>query len=305
MIRYIDGDLFQSPAQTLVNTVNTVGVMGKGVALQFKRFYPEMFSAYQAECREGRLTIGSLMLWRTTGKWVLNFPTKQDWKRPSKVEYIEQGLERFTKAYRAMGIRSIAFPPLGCGNGELDFSSQVQPLMERYLKDLPLDVFIYRPLPKGAVPEHHDVNGMRRWLLEQPALLPASEVWIDLTELFATPRAIPTLRGRAETIVSYDSALDQFRASAGERSFVVHLDDLRVAWESMRSYGVVSAPLAFARSIELGRILVAMLLQLPYTARVTIGESLDRLSFNPEVAVQITPKRRAAHTPVEQPSLAL
>ena len=305
MIRYIDGDLFQSPAQTLVNTVNTVGVMGKGIALQFKRFYPEMFTAYQAECREGRLKIGTLMLWRTTGKWVLNFPTKTDWKRPSRVEYIEQGLERFARAYRPMGIRSIAFPPLGCGNGELDFTSQVQPLMERYLRDLPLDVFIYRPLPKGAVPEHHDLPGMRRWLLEQPALLPACEVWEDLQALFSTERSIPTLSGRAEALVSYEPTLKQFRAVIGERHFVIHEDDLSVAWDSMRSYGVVSAPLAFARTIELGRILVAMLLQLPYTARVTIGESLDKLNFNPEVAVQLVPSSASSGRRAEQPSLAL
>jgi len=134
MLTYVTGDLFESPAQTLVNTVNTVGVMGKGIALRFKQIYPEMFAKYQELCESGQFTIGQLYLWRTPNKWVLNFPTKEHWRRPSKLQYIEAGLEKFVEGYQDAGISSIAFPPLGCGNGELDFD-EVRPLASLIVAD--------------------------------------------------------------------------------------------------------------------------------------------------------------------------
>ncbi|MFH1086302.1 MAG: macro domain-containing protein, partial [Chloroflexota bacterium] len=117
MILYVTGSLFQSPAQVLVNTVNTVGVMGKGVALEFKRLYPDMFAEYRRLCETGQLAVGKLWLYRSPNKWILNFPTKEHWRNPSRVEYVETGLDAFRRNYSRMGIRSIAFPPLGCGNG--------------------------------------------------------------------------------------------------------------------------------------------------------------------------------------------
>lgn len=133
MITYLKGDIFSSPAQVLVNTVNTVGVMGKGVALEFKKRYPEMFSAYERVCKAKQLEIGKLFLWKGPEKWVLMFPTKVHWRNPSKIEYIEAGLQKFSATYADKGITSAAFPRLGCGNGGLDWK-QVQPLMEQYLK---------------------------------------------------------------------------------------------------------------------------------------------------------------------------
>lgn len=117
MITYIEGDLFNSPAQVLVNTVNTVGVMGKGIALEFKKRYPEMFKQYKKMCDEHKLTIGRLMLWYEQDHWLLQFPTKENWRNPSKIEYIEKGLAAFVKKYADYNISSIAFPKLGCGNG--------------------------------------------------------------------------------------------------------------------------------------------------------------------------------------------
>jgi O-acetyl-ADP-ribose deacetylase (regulator of RNase III) len=143
MILYVSSSLFTSPAQVLVNTVNTVGVMGKGIALEFKKLYPEMFREYQELCETGKLSIGKLHLFKSPNKWVLNFPTKQHWRHPSKVEYIEAGLVEFSRRYAQWGIHSIAFPALGCGNGRLDFASQVQPVMHKYLGRLPIEVFIH------------------------------------------------------------------------------------------------------------------------------------------------------------------
>lgn len=143
MITYVDGDLFTSPAKVLVNTVNTVGVMGKGIAYDFKRIYPEMFKLYQDFCENGTLEIGKLWLYKTPHKWILNFPTKTHWRGKSKVEYIEAGLKDFVDIYVSKGIESVSFPMLGCGNGGLDWDSQVRPLMENYLKSLPIDVRIH------------------------------------------------------------------------------------------------------------------------------------------------------------------
>jgi len=148
MLKYVEGSLFFSPALAQVNTVNTVGVMGKGIALEFKRQYPAMFEEYKRLCRTGSLQIGTLYYYRAVSRVVINFPTKTHWRFPSKPEYIEAGLQEFVRTYRDMGITSVAFPALGSGNGGLDFPTQVQPLMEQYLRGLPkISIEVYLPSP--------------------------------------------------------------------------------------------------------------------------------------------------------------
>ena len=142
MITTVTGNLLDSTAQTFVNPVNTVGVMGKGLARAFKHNYPDMFAQYKHYCDDGRLDIGKLHLYKTSAKWILNFPTKKHWRSKSKLEYIELGLQKFVDTYEQQGITSIAFPQLGCGLGGLLWDD-VRPVMERYLNDLPIDVFIY------------------------------------------------------------------------------------------------------------------------------------------------------------------
>ena len=117
MITYVASDIFDSPAKVLVNTVNTVGVMGKGIAKVFKAVYPEMFKEYQALCETRQFDIGQLWLYKAPNRWVLNFPTKRHWRNPSKVEFLEQGLAKFANSFSDYGITSVAFPLLGCGNG--------------------------------------------------------------------------------------------------------------------------------------------------------------------------------------------
>lgn len=163
MIEYVEGNIFDSPAQVIVNTVNTVGVMGKGIALEFKNRYPQMFEKYKTACEKHMLTIGKLMLVSAPDHMLLLFPTKENWRYPSKISYIEQGLKRFCDNYAQRGITSIAFPKLGCGNGELDWN-EVHPLMERYLKDLPIDVYIYLDKGKQEEPEHKHPKEMQEWL---------------------------------------------------------------------------------------------------------------------------------------------
>jgi O-acetyl-ADP-ribose deacetylase (regulator of RNase III) len=143
MITYVEGDLFQSPARALVNPVNTAGVMGKGLALEFKRRYPAMFEQYRDLCEKKQLDVGQLWIFKTPDKWILNFPTKKHWRQKSEVEYIEAGLERFVAIYQEEGIDSIAFPQLGCGSGQLDWETQVRSLMEKYLGSLPIPIHIH------------------------------------------------------------------------------------------------------------------------------------------------------------------
>ena len=143
MISYVTGDLLKSPAQTLVNPVNTVGVMGKGLALQFKKAYPAMFTEYKTRCEQGRLDVGTLWLHKSSDRWILNFPTKKHWRGKSKIAYIEAGLQTFVTTYADEGITSAAFPMLGCGAGGLDWETQVKPVMEHYLSPLPIEILVY------------------------------------------------------------------------------------------------------------------------------------------------------------------
>ena len=107
MIHYVSGNIFDSPAQTLVNPVNTVGVMGKGLALEFRRRYPNMFDEYKKQCRDGWLHVGDLMLWRAKDHFVLNFPTKKHWKDPSSLIYVEAGLLSFVMAFHLLHFQSL------------------------------------------------------------------------------------------------------------------------------------------------------------------------------------------------------
>lgn len=142
MIIYTHGNIFNGPTQTIVNPVNTVGVMGKGLALQFKNMYPIMFEKYRNACSSKLLEVGKLMLIKDYKHWILLFPTKEDWRNPSKIEYIEEGLKKFVATYETKGITSISFTRLGCGCGGLDWDD-VKPVMEKYLQPLPIVVYTY------------------------------------------------------------------------------------------------------------------------------------------------------------------
>jgi len=151
MFRALIGDLFASEAQTLVNTVNCVGVMGKGVALEFKKRFPSLFEDYAARCERREVRLGEPYVYRGKGgKLVVNFPTKGHWRSPSRLADIEAGMNYFVKHYAEWGITSIAFPPLGCGNGGLEWT-EVGPLVYGKLHRLPIAIEIYAPY---GTPKH-------------------------------------------------------------------------------------------------------------------------------------------------------
>lgn len=139
------GDIFESNCATLVNTVNCVGVMGKGIALEFKKRYPDMYFDYVRRCNIGMIKIGEPYLYvNEDGSKILNFPTKDHWRSPSRLSYVVEGLDWFIRNYEQLQIKSIAFPPLGCGNGGLSWDV-VGPIMYQKLKNLPIKVEIYAP----------------------------------------------------------------------------------------------------------------------------------------------------------------
>jgi O-acetyl-ADP-ribose deacetylase (regulator of RNase III) len=149
MIRYETGNLLDAATEALVNTVNTVGVMGKGVALMFKESYPENFRSYAEAVAAGEVQPGKMFVSERRAlhgpKWIINFPTKQHWRGKSRIEWIESGLDDLVRVVRDKGIRSIAIPPLGCGHGGLDWRD-VRPLIEKKLNVLDdVEVVVYEP----------------------------------------------------------------------------------------------------------------------------------------------------------------
>ena len=150
MITYVKGDIFESGCEALVNPVNTEGVMGKGLALEFKKRFPENYFLYKLECEAGFMDIGSILPYYENGTWVLNFPTKDYWRDPSEVYMIEDGLVALREWISFgekihPGPKSIAIPALGCGLGGLSWA-QVKQMIERHLSGFKaLDIKVYEP----------------------------------------------------------------------------------------------------------------------------------------------------------------
>ena len=177
------GDLLQADVEAIVNTVNTVGVMGKGIALQFKQAFPENFVAYaraakRAEIQPGRMFVHPTGL-LTNPRFIINFPTKRHWRGHSRMEDIESGLLALVEEIRRRGIRSIAIPPLGCGNGGLDWDD-VRPRIVSALVAVP-DVRVLLFAPRGAPAADQMPVGTRR-----PAWTPARALLVKLMEQYAS-----------------------------------------------------------------------------------------------------------------------
>jgi O-acetyl-ADP-ribose deacetylase (regulator of RNase III)/uncharacterized protein YwgA len=149
MLKFITGDMLRAKVDALVNTVNTVGVMGKGIALQFKEAFPQNNKIYIEACKKRELEPGKLLaVWDNNlllgKKLIINFPTKTHWRQPSKYEYIESGLQALIVLIEKENIQSVALPPLGCGNGGLDWA-KVKPMIVKYLGELSLQILVYEP----------------------------------------------------------------------------------------------------------------------------------------------------------------
>jgi O-acetyl-ADP-ribose deacetylase (regulator of RNase III) len=151
MIVETTGNLFEANAEALINAVNCVGIMGKGIALQFKQKFPaDYFKAYKIACQNGELAIGSVQVFelenaQTNLRYIINFPTKRHWREQSRIADIERGLQSLVKAVELYGIKSVAMPALGCGLGGLDYA-EVKSLIEKAFADLPkVEILLFVP----------------------------------------------------------------------------------------------------------------------------------------------------------------
>jgi O-acetyl-ADP-ribose deacetylase (regulator of RNase III) len=148
VVELVTGNLLEADAEALVNTVNTKGVMGKGVALQFKRAFPENYKAYRAACAAGRVQLGRMFVFDSgrieRPRYIINFPTKEHWRSRSRLADIDTGLDDLRRVLTELEIESVAVPPLGCGLGGLRWAD-VRPRIERALGTLPIRVLVYEP----------------------------------------------------------------------------------------------------------------------------------------------------------------
>lgn len=289
MITYVVCDLFASPARTLVNTVNTVGVMGKGIAKDFKSIYPEMFARYQELCEKGQFDVGQLWLYRTTNKWVLNFPTKKHWRSPSNPEYIESGLKTFAATYHAYGITDISFPLLGCGNGELDWETQVRPLMEQHLGNLPIDIYVHLQDRKDLyTPEHRNLRKMKKWLRGEPESLAFNEVWADLIAAIAADPYIASI-GNEERVpvrVGGDEASIVLETSAG--TIPIPEDAFLDLWQQLRATGFLGGEYLPSGLNNYSDQVIPLMVKLPYISRVEMVEQTNKAGLL-KVGLRIIP----------------
>lgn len=293
MLIYRRTSIFESPAQTLVNTVNCVGVMGKGLAQAFKQREPDMFAAYKRICDNRSLEPGKLWLWRGRDNWILNFPTKVHWRNPSKLEWIEAGLAKFVSAYADQGITEISFPQLGCGNGNLDWKD-VRPLMEQYLSSLPIPVYVHDYAVDIGLPEH--LEPLAQALRRDHS---SSNSFDGFMESIA--KALAVSNGELSTLDSrsfFKAALREDRALNIETncsSCLLEEEDLRGVWFDLQA-GLVTKRNA-GWSIKAGaEPLISLLSILPDMRPVQIQRAGKA---EPELAVEPRPVMRKS-TSTEQ-----
>jgi O-acetyl-ADP-ribose deacetylase (regulator of RNase III) len=271
MITYVESNLFTSPAQTLVNTVNTVGVMGKGLAKAFKDYFPEMFAEYRRLCEDGEIAPGRLMLFRTPHKWVLNFPTKRHWRQPSRVHDLEAGLRTFCQTYADQGIVSASFPQLGCGNGGLDWERQVRPLMERYLGYLPVEIYVHIARKDRYDDSDIDRDQLQRWLRGTP---PCPSFQAFRRDLFAAVASGDATSWRA------DDDGETLYLTNPKFQFASERLDLFELWRRLRTFGFVAPEDVPSLTAIPAELLFSLLALLPYVNRTPIVQTSSHVLYD-------------------------
>lgn len=264
MLRFVQTNIFESPAQTLVNTVNTGGVMGKGIAKEFKSRYPQMYREYRHFCDLRELEIGALHVWRGPQKWVLNFPTKTTWKLPSKIKYVERGLQTFQQYYSRLGIKSISFPPLGCGNGNLNWS-EIKPLMIRYLNNLDIPIWVHE--------KFYDESFLPEQLEHKASMAPTTfdEFLHDFhSVVLAREGRFFSWVDRAPIVIS---STDQGGVSLLTDSRVnIEVEDLAHAWVGLK-LGLLMMDHFGRENESIGGCVMAVAAELPYVRYVDVVAS--------------------------------
>jgi O-acetyl-ADP-ribose deacetylase (regulator of RNase III) len=181
----IKGNIFNSKAMALVNTVNCVGAMGKGIALEFKMRFPDMFKEYQKVCFHKEIKPGQILSYKKSLPWILNFAIKDDWKYPSKIEWIEETLIRFKNSYKDLGIKSVAFPWMGAMNGGIPIET-IKSIMRKHLKNIEdIDIEVYEFDTIATDPLYENLLEVVEFPLDE--LTEASKIqgrfWLKIIEL--------------------------------------------------------------------------------------------------------------------------
>lgn len=290
MLQFIQSSILDSQAQTVVNTVNTVGVMGKGLAHAFREKYPEMFKAYKNLCENNQFSVGQLWLWRESNQWVLNFPTKKHWRYPSKLAYIEAGLAKFVANYESRGIREISFPRLGCGNGGLDWK-EVRPLMERYLGDLPIPIYIHDFEADIGSPEHK-LSFMRKpYRRNFDALLE------DLRQICSESAGhFKTIANNSPfiAVVTTENNL-KFTDSKSGTNITVTSDELYEAWVMLMNGPLVESRLV-GEAKNASEYLLSLLASLPYARAVQLVNKIGERSVGIELSDDLSEEETSTTT---------
>lgn len=280
MITYLRTNIFESNAHVLVNTVNTVGVMGKGLAKEFKRLYPNMFDSYQRYCESGHLITGKLQLFRTTNKWLLNFPTKQNWRDSSKLEYIESGLQKFVESYEKQGVKSISFPMLGCGNGGLDWELQVKPLMEKYLKRLPIEIFIHIGKIDKLKPEHSNQKEIDKWLKSEAQYLSSIEFCTHLKQRYSgLINNVDEQNIKFEVTQVKIEDEETFCLEGKGIKLCLTESTLGLIWRTLKTNGILQAKVLSSELAQHSDMVMVFLSQLNYITLTELGDTETQMAI--------------------------
>lgn len=278
MLKFVNTSLLSSNVQTVVNTVNTVGVMGKGLAAEFKARAPDMYKQYRILCDKNLFKVGQLWLWKKQPQWILNFPTKEHWKNPSRIEYIEAGLIKFVEKYEEQGIREISFPRLGCGNGGLDWDD-VRPLMESHLGKLPITVLIHDFMADIGTSEHNLTTTHQAVSMSFAAFLNDLRVLIaDRQGHFHTISS----GGSFDVSIDIDDVITIHPVSSTRPSRILP-EDLFEAWQ-MLLHGPLTRTRLVGSCFSAASYLLGLIATLPYTRPILLRNQSDDI---PTQAVEL------------------
>ena len=227
-----NGNLLEADVDALVNTVNTVGVMGKGIALQFKNAFPGNYAAYRRACEEETVRLGEMFVFETGSlsrpRWIINFPTKQHWRARSRLQHIESGLAALCATIRECEIRSIAVPPLGCGSGGLDWAD-VLPLILTRLDELDAEVWIY---PPGGTPAASEMAVAT----DRPVLTPGKAALVAMVDRYTAVALATSLIEIQKLMYFLQASGENLRLDYKNHYFGPYADNLRHVLKALEGH---------------------------------------------------------------------
>lgn len=254
-----------------------------------------MFIAYKRICDRKLLEPGKLWLWRGADCWILNFPTKIHWRKPSKIEWIRAGLQKFVEKYEILGIREISFPRLGCGNGGLEWD-EVRPIMEQFLSPLPIQVFVHDYTVEIGLPEH--LEDVARRLRSEQSADTTFEAFLNSLRraVHLIGQDLVDLGTKEPMSATFDS--ESLSVFFGEQSWSFGTEDLWGVWVSLQN-GLLTIDKAGWSTSGGGKPLLSILSLLPQIRPVEIQRATDSV---PELAVELRECGRGSVPVPENPT---